>query len=143
MVDEITSFSGENRFLSNFWPSPIWWLGLKFPTVEHAFQATKTTDQEMRIAISVAATPGRAKRIGRTLELRPHWESTKEDVMWQLLQRKFVPDSKLAKQLVATHPAELVEGNTWGDIFWGRVDGQGQNKLGFLLMRWREELMED
>lgn len=35
----ITSFLGEYRFLSNFYPAPVSYLGLRYPTVEHAFQA--------------------------------------------------------------------------------------------------------
>jgi predicted NAD-dependent protein-ADP-ribosyltransferase YbiA (DUF1768 family) len=34
----------------------------------------------------------------------------------------------------------LIEGNTWGDKFWGQVKGEGANYLGRLLMKVREEL---
>lgn len=41
---------------------------------------------------------------------------------------------------MATDDAELVEGNTWGDRYWGVVDGVGENRLGKLLMERRAEL---
>ena len=42
----------------------------------------------------------------------------------------------------ATRPAdaELVEGNTWGDRYWGRVGGEGRNRLGITLMRIRGDI---
>ena len=33
---------------------------------------------------------------------------------------KFTPGSKLAEWLMATHPAQLQEGNTWNDELLGR-----------------------
>ena len=59
-----------------------------------------------------------------------------------LLQQKF-SDPSLAEKLISTHPNQLVEGNTWGDRFWG-VDLKtrlGQNRLGRLLMILRDGLI--
>ena len=36
--------------------------------------------------------------------------------------------------------ALLEEGNTWGDRVWGVCQGQGENRLGKILMKVREEL---
>uniref|UniRef100_UPI00345E83CD NADAR domain-containing protein n=1 Tax=uncultured Duncaniella sp. TaxID=2768039 RepID=UPI00345E83CD len=46
----------------------------------------------------------------------------------------------LAEKLIATGDAELVEGNYWHDTVWGVCDGVGENHLGKILMRVREEL---
>lgn len=43
-------------------------------------------------------------------------------------------------QLLATGGVELIEGNDWGDAFWGVCGGYGQNWLGVLLMLVRSEL---
>lgn len=45
MSDAIDRFSGPHRFLSNFYPSPIIYDGVAYPTVEHAYQAQKTLDE--------------------------------------------------------------------------------------------------
>ena len=42
---------------------------------------------------------------------------------------------------------ELIEGNNWHDVFWGkcscpRCNGGGQNHLGKILMKVREELKQ-
>jgi hypothetical protein len=34
----------------------------------------------------------------------------------------------------------LIEGNTWGDTFWGVCNGVGENNLGKTLMNVREIL---
>ena len=62
--------------------------------------------------------------------------------MLNLVRAKFTPGSKLAEWLLATGEAELSEGNTWGDEYWGvnLRTGKGLNKLGKILMMVREEL---
>jgi ribA/ribD-fused uncharacterized protein len=138
----IDSFTGDFDFLSNFYPSSIvpWSLGEEFLTVENAFQASKTFDRVERKNI-MAASPGEAKRLGRKVLLRPDWEDVKIDVMRKCLKLKFLYGTRLADKLVATHPHELVEGNYWGDTFWGVCDGEGENWLGRLLMERRDQLM--
>lgn len=141
----IDKFENEYAFLSNFYPSPIQERGINYATVEHYFQAQKTTVPFERHAIAAAATPGRAKQEGRRITLRKNWEEIKEQVMLDGLRLKFaIPE--LAEKLLATGEAELVEGTTWHDNIWGNCSCPecenipGQNKLGKLLMLVREEL---
>jgi len=47
----------------------------------------------------------------------------------------------LAQKLVDTGARDLIEGNTWGDTFWGISGGKGENNLGKLLINQREELV--
>jgi predicted NAD-dependent protein-ADP-ribosyltransferase YbiA (DUF1768 family) len=35
---------------------------------------------------------------------------------------------------------ELIEGNWWGDTYWGVCNGVGENHLGKLLMKIRDYL---
>jgi predicted NAD-dependent protein-ADP-ribosyltransferase YbiA (DUF1768 family) len=62
--------------------------------------------------------------------------------MYDVVSAKFANNRVLRDSLLATGTQEIVEGNTWGDTFWGQVNGKGQNKLGKLLMKIRDELME-
>ena len=135
----ITSFDGKYDFLSNFYHSPISYNGIVYPTNEHFFQAMKTFNVDERIAIASAETPGKAKRIGRKITLRSDWEDVKLYYMELGLRLKF-QDSKLHEMLLATGDEELIEGNTWGDEFWGVCNGKGENHLGKLLMKIRGEL---
>jgi len=129
----INQFQNEHRFLSNFWPCCVFLDGLAYPSVEHAYVAAKTLDISKRHEIRGVPTPGQVKRLGRKLKLRHDWEDVKLGVMQDLVTQKFT-DPALRALLEATRPHELVEGNTWGDTFWGVCNGVGQNHLGRILM---------
>lgn len=142
MTKPITSFKGEYEFLSNFYPVIIDFEGDLYGTLEHAFQAAKTTNPEERAKVRTAATPGKAKYAGKRVTLRPDWESVKLQIMEDLLRQKFsIQPFKF--QLLYTRDAELVEGNTWNDTFWGVCRGKGLNHLGKLLMKIRDELKKE
>lgn len=137
----INSFDKEYYFLSNFYPSKITFEGIEYKTVEHAFQAAKSLDNFERYTIAMMPTPGRAKQMGRSINLRADWEEVKESVMETCLREKFaIPEFR--EKLLATGDEELIEGNTWNDRFWGVCNGEGENKLGKLLMKIRKELQE-
>lgn len=137
---KIKEFRGEFRFLSNFWDSLLWHDGIQYPTVEHAFQAAKTLDFHRRWEISKLETPGEAKRAGRQVVLRPDWEQVKTMVMLELVLQKFARHDGLRRRLLATGDAILIEGNTWGDKFWGVCNGEGENHLGRILTEVRARL---
>lgn len=132
----IDHFDGEYKFLSNFYPSPIEALGTVYPTVEHAYQAAKTRDVLEQIKIRNAPTPGNAKRLGQKIKLKPDWHLHKQRVMEGLLKQKFA-HPELRAMLMATEGHDLVEGNYWGDTYWGIYNGKGHNHLGKLLMSIR------
>ncbi len=134
----INKFSGDYAFLSNFYPCYLRFGGLHWPSVEHAFQAAKTTDLGKREHIRRMKMARDAKRAGRELELREDWEQIKYVVMRTLLQNKFEAP-ELRKLLLDTDAEELQEGNTYGDRVWGvdLLTGKGQNHLGRLLMEVR------
>jgi ribA/ribD-fused uncharacterized protein len=138
----IHSFSGEYRFLSNFFPSPVDLDGIEYPTVEHAYQAAKTLDLKARTEIRFAPSARQAKRLGSKVKLRHNWEKEKYPVMVKLLYQKFRVEP-LRTMLMETGDAELVEGNTWGDTYWGVCNGVGKNILGRLLMTLRKSLDEN
>ena len=136
-IGKITSFQGEYRWLSNFWPAPVEYDGLIYPTVENAYQAAKT-DPDLRLPF-VNCPPEQAKRLGRKVPIRHGWENAKVNVMSTLLRKKF-KDGELASRLLRTEGDEIIEGNGWGDTFWGICQGKGENNLGKLLMKIRGEL---
>ncbi len=139
---EITEFSGEYRFLSNFHEATVSLDGENYPSTEHAFQAAKTMDLEERRRIRMEITPGRAKRLGRKVTLRPDWENVKFDVMLELVRQKFTRHPELAARLLATEHAPLTEGNRWHDTYWGVCGGVGENKLGQILVKIRGEIRD-
>ena len=142
----VSSFDGDYAFLSNFCPCPVFFEGITYTSLEHAFQAAKTNDKTKRLGVASCSSPGEAKRRGRLLPLRTDWDSVKEDIMRKLVKQKFIQNYSFAQLLLATGGALLVEGNYWHDNFWGNCDCQrckdipGCNKLGFILMEVRDEI---
>lgn len=138
----IDKFRGKYWFLSNFYESSIEDENITYPTVEHYFQAQKTLNREEKLKIAKATKPAKAKKMGRQVKLRKDWEDIKLQVMEKALRLKF-QDSTLRKKLIATGDEELVEGNPWGDRYWGVCNGSGKNNLGKLLMKIRKELQDE
>lgn len=132
----ITSFRGANGFLSNFHECKVKMPdGITYNSAEAAFQAQKTEDMDERRKFA-SMSPREAKKRGKNIELREGWDSMRVDVMREVLAAKFA-NPELRRQLDSTAGRLLVEGNTWGDRFWGAVDGRGENVLGKLLMELR------
>lgn len=145
----IESFRGEHSFLSNFHPCTVKYSGKRYPSVEHAYQAAKTLDPDEREKIGQAETPAEAKRLGNSERLsrlgkfRTDWETQKLIMMDFLVYQKFMNNYELRERLLNTGNEELIEGNNWGDRFWGKVNGRGKNHLGKILMDVRKDLRNE
>ena len=144
----ISGFHGKYRFLSNFHPAPMSFdleagdrsIRAKAPTAEHAYQSSKAAAVKDGLTVLNCTTAGEAKRAGRRIRQRPDWEARKTAVMSRVVTAKFRQNPELARQLLATCDAKLVEENAWGDTFWGICRGRGENRLGKILMEVRNEL---
>ena len=128
-----------NLYICYFSYSPFTYKDVYYPTVEHFFQANKTTNEKIRNEIAAVPTPSQAKYRGRAVQLRSDWRKIRINVMEIGLREKFNQNPDLKQKLLDTGNAYLEEGNTWGDHYWGVCDGYGENHLGQLLMKLREE----
>jgi ribA/ribD-fused uncharacterized protein len=144
-------------FLSHFHPAPIEIDGEIWATVEHFYQAHKSSDPAYREAIRNAETPGAAKRLAADPSAkrakrswfkhndalpRSDWRDVKLDIMRRADLAKFAQHADLAHLLLATGDAELIEDSPT-EPFWGTgPDGQGPNWAGRVLMEVRATLRE-
>jgi len=142
-------FRDRYEFLSNFYPVTVAYEGAVLPSVEHGYQAAKTTIIQEKNTIRLADTPGKAKRLGRRVTLRPGWNGMRVDVMAELVAQKFSKENpELRRQLDYTDDEVLVEHNHWHDNFWGsctcyRCGDRGKNVLGKILMLVRTQIREE
>ena len=138
----ISNFHEEGyAFMSNFYEAEVAYGGLTYGSAEAAFQAQKCMTEDEKLPFT-QVRPSRSKGMGRRVKLRPDWEEVKVGIMEEIVRAKFDQHPELAERLLATGDKQLIEGNTWGDTCWG-VDtrtGQGENHLGKILMKIREEL---
>lgn len=139
--DDITIFRYEYFFLSNFFPCVITIDGITYSSSEAAFQAQKTTDLSIREEFA-GITPAQAKLKGKNVKLRCDWETNKLSIMEYIIRQKFLQNDYLRDKLLETGERNLIEMNNWNDTFWGvsKRTGQGENHLGKILMKVRDEL---
>lgn len=137
----IKEFKNQYFFLSNFYECPIYYNKLVFCNTEAAFQAQKVIDEKEQYKF-INLNASQARKLGKTIVLREDWEEVKDNIMYEIVKRKFTINKELQQKLIDTKDEELVEGNWWHDTYWG-VDsktGIGKNKLGKILMKVREEV---
>lgn len=151
-MKKIAKFDGKYRFLSNFYP----WVivdedGITWPSTEHYYQAAKTSDPLWKMRILNApyykedCIEGQrsVKSLGKSCPMRTDWDDVRLEVMDKALRMKFRADNEMGSKLAETGNVELIEGNTWGDVFFGVCNGQGENNLGKLLMTLRSEIQKE
>jgi len=166
----ISRFRDEYRFLSNFYPCTVTFRCgqsmYPYPTAEHAFQAQKAGNAADLQRICQAQSPGDAKRAGRLIRWDPGmpavWDQAKRRIMLEIVLAKFNQNDNLRRKLAETGKQTLVEGNEWGDEYWGAVRSEtrstmlplgsfwgkdkewaGRNYLGQILMTVRMVLSDD
>ena len=131
------------RFLSNFYPAPVRFEGLVYPTVENAYQASKIIPKHRNFFQQL--TPGQAKREWKQYPLVDDWNNNKMKIMFKLLVQKF-KNPVLRQKLIDIHE-EIIEDNYWHDNFWGNClcdkcqNKPGENVLGRLLTVIREMIL--
>ena len=158
---------GEYRFMSNMFVAPFEVDGMAFPTVEHYFQWSKAMmfeGKDSEHAAKMMKPPRNkefteaksVKALGRKVkDFSPaRWDDVKIPIMEKALRAKFVnPKHGLLEKLLATGDRPIGEANP-RDKYWGigtsadtadaknPAKWKGQNQLGKLLMKLREEFTQ-
>jgi len=138
----IKEFKYEYRWLSNFVPCNIELDGQMYKSVEHAYQSAKSEDDLNWKEFCVLETSSaEVKRQAKLIILRKDWDIVKENIMMDCLRQKFSQEP-YKQLLLDTKNEQIQEGNWWGDDYWGvsLKTGQGQNKLGKMIMKIRQEI---
>lgn len=143
---------------SNFTSTPMMqYKGHSFQTTEQAFMWAKAQlfgDKDSARLILAEKNPAKAKELGRGVKgFNPtHWDINKEFLMYEVNLAKYSQFDDYKSVLLSTGDKELVEANGRPDLVWScglyandpRVldekQWRGQNLLGKVLMRVREEL---
>lgn len=146
----------ENGYLSNWYLSQFSVDGVTFSSMEQYMMYRKALcfhDSTMAAEILHTDDVARIKELGRRVSgyIDSIWSGIRQSVVYEGLMEKFSQNADLQELLKATGDAVLAECAV-KDCIWGiglsmkdpdRLDQtkwQGQNLLGFTLMRVREEL---
>lgn len=127
----ITEITFKHKFISGF----IW-----ANSSEHIYQAYKAKYIEDFENVINASDPQEAKRLGRVIEIDKAFKKSKLQIMERIVRAKFSQNKTIKKLLLETGSKYIEETNDWDDIYWGVCKGVGQNNLGKILMKIREEL---
>jgi hypothetical protein len=127
---------------NNFSAHAIEFGGKLYPTCEHAYQAAKCTDSKGQEAIRNARSPLEAKRLANETygaARDPDWGNKKVAVVEEILRAKLAQHPEAQEALKESGHEDIVEDSPT-DYFWGEgADGSGQNMLGKLWMKLRDE----
>lgn len=143
MTKPISFLETRFHYLSPFSAHRIELWGEVFATVEHAYQASRLIPSPERQRIVQAPSPLDAWREGQKYKTTPHLlvpDFDKEAVMEELFRAKLAQHPDIGVILRETGDALLVKDHPF-DAFWGTgPDGKGENRMGKLWMKLREEL---
>ena len=154
----------------NVLKNKIHYFGYDYISVEAGYMAQKCDDVAWKQYCSTISPHGNAqsemKKAAYKVDLVKVFRDKQLKIMLDLLRLKFRNNPELANKLVATYPRMIMEGNVWNDRYWGATipkqkhchlsdSGEleklyeefpqyfyvGQNYLGRLLMKVRDELL--
>lgn len=168
--EPILKFRQEFSYLSNFnvLKNKIHYFGYDYISVEAGYMAQKCDDVAWKQYCSTISPHSNAqsemKKAAYKVDLVKDFRDKQLKIMLDLLRLKFKNNPELANKLVATYPRMIMEGNVWNDRYWGATIPKqnlsdnveleklyekfpqyfyvGQNYLGRLLMKVRDELMK-
>ena len=128
----------------NFSAFAIQLWGQMFPTAEHAYQWKKFNFSNSATAgLILEARSARDTKVisnAHADEVSPEWNDVKLIFMEEILSAKISQHGKVSALLAETKSKDIIE-NSPTDLYWGiGADGTGQNQLGKLWMKLRDEL---
>ncbi len=131
---------GATNVLSNFFIWSMQFMGMMFPSVEHAYQFVKARFHgrpDLCQQILKATTPGAAKRLTKQITVTTDWNDQRQCLMAELLDIKFRSCPPFRQTLLSSD--DFID-HTVPDTYWGTgIDKRdpGQNVFGLLLARLR------
>lgn len=144
-MDEVIGFYPREFYpFDNFSSFKVEWNGYLFASVEEAYQAASFmgSDEELVEKIKKSHSADEAQRISYANrdKRREDWDDVKVSIMEELLRLKIEQNPYVKKKLLQTEDYMIVEDSPKDD-FWGwGPNRNGQNNLGKLWMKLREEL---
>lgn len=141
LLKKDVGFDGTQRWLSNMFPCEINIKGLRFMSVEAAYQASKYSHhpnivKRFQNLPAIISKKYNQKLLAGDIDIVSDFDQRKIKIMKFLVNEKF-KNPYLRQKLILTGDRELVEENNWHDTFWGVCNGEGENNLGKILMEIR------
>ncbi|KKQ35752.1 MAG: hypothetical protein US52_C0016G0004 [candidate division WS6 bacterium GW2011_GWA2_37_6] len=136
-------FEREFYMLSNWSAHQIKVKATLYPTLEHAYHAEKFEDKSIKQQILLAKSPLQSKEIAwaNKSKMKKDWREIKVEVMERLCRLKLEQHKEVHEGLLRTGNRLIVEDSSVED-YWGiGSDKKGQNIMGKIWMKLREEII--
>ncbi len=145
--EAIGFFPREFYCLDNYSAFKIEYDGWVYGTVEEAYQASAFKDaaEDVVEQIRQAKSPYEAKQISIANKdrKRPDWDMKKIEVMEELLHEKVRQHPYVREMLIKTGSYLIVEDSP-KDTYWGwGLNRDGENNMGKLWMKIREQILNE
>ena len=147
-MDEVIGFYPREFYpLDNFSSFKVKWNGYIYASLEEAYQAASFmgSNKELVEKIKKSHSAHEAQKIAyeNRDKQRVDWDDVKLEVMEELLRLKIEQNPYVKKKLLQTNDYLIVEDSP-KDSFWGwGPNRDGENQLGKLWMKLREELRKE
>lgn len=147
-IDEVIGFYPREFYaLDNFSSFKVEWNGYLYASLEEAYQAASFmgSSEELVERVKHSHSADEAQRIAYANrdKQRPDWNEVKVAIMEELLRLKIEQNPYVKKKLLQTENYLIVEDSP-KDSFWGwGPNRDGENQLGKLWMKLREELKRE
>ena len=143
--DVVGFYPREFYVLDNFASFAVDYQGRRWPTSEHAYQASHffETAPELADEIYKARSAHEAYKIAKANadKVPDDWHDIKVGIMEEIVRAKCEQNPYVKQKLLDTGDLDIIEDspkdNFWG---WGK-DRDGRNELGRVWMRLRDELI--
>ncbi len=137
-------YEREFYVFSNFSSFAVKWKGKKWPTSEHAYQASKFIENYPKIAEEIinCGSAHESKKIKEKYsdKVPADWSKRKVKIMEEICRNKLKQNPYVKKKLLQTKKKLIVEDSPKDD-FWGWGKNQkGRNELGKIWMKLRDEI---
>ena len=140
--NQIFFYEQEFYPFSNFSSFKLNWNGYDWMTSEHAYHSEKFINNPKiieQLKQSRSAHDAMVIAYANKNKYRDDWDEIKLDIMKSILTAKVEQHPYVKKKLLESGDKELIE-NSWRDDFWGWGQNKdGQNHLGKIWMKVREE----
>lgn len=133
-------------YFSAYSAHAIEYLGVIYPTVEHAYHCQRYKDNHIRQQVLLAKSPFLAWQISQQYKSQQiaDFNDHKVEVMRALCKAKFEQHLDVQRALIDSGNLQIIKHITTGtkaDGFWDDgEDGKGRNEAGRIWMKLRDEL---
>ena len=111
-------------FLSNIYNAPVIYNNIEYQNAEAAYQAQKQVLVDASISLDnfkimkgIDAKRYANNNIKMSPEQIRHWNSIRDNVMYQIVKAKFSQNQYLKWRLLQTKDLNLIEENWWHDTY--------------------------